>query len=757
MKTIQRGIFSGLFSFICFCSFAVTKTWIGPAIGNWNTGTNWMPAGVPAPGDDVIFNTSASVSIDVASPVDLNSIHFISNCVVVFECNSTKNFRLASTSLLNPALLIEAGSVFTFDATNIAGTNNSTLDLTTSPPPGAVGQIDGILNISCSGGVANGPKLDTYNSLTNYGVVTINSGGRIRILPDADNTESSLIPVPTIIMANGSVYENLKNGGSFPEGNWAPNSLARALSAGTVGPSFNGLSYGNLEWNCPAQTAISFLNADVSFNNVDFINTNNGAFRVKTGASAGVNTMTINGNLTVSSLSVLETTGNSVTGVNGGRIHLKGNLLNQGMITEGGPPGTVNELELNGTINQTITNNFGGILSGDELLFIMNNPAGATLLSPLTLPYNLTLTNGIITTSAVNPLTMINNAVVTGAGGSVTSFIQGPMKKIGDDDFTFPVGEGGIYAPIGISGGINANVADIFTAQYFRQSPQVTFGTVYDGSFDHISYVEYWTLTRDAGVATKLVSLKVNDVSFATQESTLRVVRHNGAMWINADQFAFVPGLPVPPYITGTITGIEVTNFGPFTLASTVAAPINPLPVFFTSFMAQKNNNDALLNWKLSETPAPTISFDIERSADGRNFKKTGTVNAANTNEYRFTDVDLPAGISWYRIKAKDPSGKIALSEIAAIVNEEKGIYIIRVYPNPVKDIAKLKIAAAKSSVTRLIVTGMNGKIVKRFELFIPKGGSVIALNLCSLPAGIYFIGTPETSARAGYVMIIKQ
>jgi hypothetical protein len=173
--------------------------------------------------------------------------------------------------------------------------------------------------------------------------------------------------------------------------------------------------------------------------------------------------------------------------------------------------------------------------------------------------------------------------------------------------------------------------------------------------------------------------------------------------------------------------------------------------------MAQKNNNDALLNWKLSETPAPTISFDIERSADGRNFKKTGTVNAANTNEYRFTDVDLPAGISWYRIKAKDPSGKIALSEIAAIVNEEKGIYIIRVYPNPVKDIAKLKIAAAKSSVTRLIVTGMNGKIVKRFELFIPEGGSVIALNLCSLPAGIYFIGTPETSARAGYVMIIKQ
>ncbi len=82
----------------------------------------------------------------------------------------------------------------------------------------------------------------------------------------------------------------------------------------------------------------------------------------------------------------------------------------------------------------------------------MNNPAGATLLHHLTLPDSLALTNGILTTKADSLLTMVDDAKYS--GGSINSFINGPMKKIGNDDFIFPVGTstgaGGIYAPIGI-------------------------------------------------------------------------------------------------------------------------------------------------------------------------------------------------------------------------------------------------------------------------------------------------------------------
>ena len=84
-------------------------------------------------------------------------------------------------------------------------------------------------------------------------------------------------------------------------------------------------------------------------------------------------------------------------------------------------------------------------------------------------------------------------------GGSITSFIDGPMKKIGNTNFTFPVGTGGIYAPIGITNGTGELATDEFTAQYVRANPQNVYGNSYflGSGIDHISYAEYWTLERD--------------------------------------------------------------------------------------------------------------------------------------------------------------------------------------------------------------------------------------------------------------------
>ncbi|MBK7289817.1 MAG: hypothetical protein IPI78_05995 [Chitinophagaceae bacterium] len=167
------------------------------------------------------------------------------------------------------------------------------------------------------------------------------------------------------------------------------------------------------------------MNKDISFNNVTFISNINSAFRVRTGASVGVSTMTINGDLTLSSTSTVELTGNTVTSGNGGRINLKGNLINAGTITTTGAAGTINDFEINGTTNQSLSNT--GTFSGTRLLLIMNNAAGATLNTPLTLPYNLTL-QVEKTTTAPNLLTMIAGSSYT--GGSITSFIDGPMKKL---------------------------------------------------------------------------------------------------------------------------------------------------------------------------------------------------------------------------------------------------------------------------------------------------------------------------------------
>jgi len=48
------------------------------------------------------------------------------------------------------------------------------------------------------------------------------------------------------------------------------------------------------------------------------------------------------------------------------------------------------------------------------------------------------------------------------SGGSSTSYINGNCRKTGNEDFTFPVGNNGEYAPIGISA--PANATDAFRA-----------------------------------------------------------------------------------------------------------------------------------------------------------------------------------------------------------------------------------------------------------------------------------------------------
>jgi hypothetical protein len=46
-----------------------TKTWSGPANGTWNTPGNWTPNGVPASGDNVIFNGSSTPNLNVNATV----------------------------------------------------------------------------------------------------------------------------------------------------------------------------------------------------------------------------------------------------------------------------------------------------------------------------------------------------------------------------------------------------------------------------------------------------------------------------------------------------------------------------------------------------------------------------------------------------------------------------------------------------------------------------------------------------------------
>ncbi|MFI5128670.1 MAG: T9SS type A sorting domain-containing protein [Chitinophagales bacterium] len=764
---MKRLLFVSLTLIFSLIANSAIKTWIGISGTAWGTPGNWAPAGVPVGGDDVIINTSVIIIIDVITPIALNSIAINGTSNVSFDCAATRNFRLSSTSTIVPGLYVNAGATLTLNALN-AGINNSSFDLTYGV--GVIGSIYGTLIFSCTGGATNGPKLITTRSPVdpaNYGILTVYSGGIIRIMPDADNTDASLSPVPTLIMLNGSTYENLKNGGSFPVGTWEQNSLARAVSPGANVPIFNGTSYGNLEWDCQFQTAIAFLNENVSFNNVNFITTNSARFSVKTGASGGNWTMTINGNLDIASGSFLELVGSTAPSGSSGKIILKGHLTMTGgtLITNGGP-GTTSQFELQGSSNQNIT--IGGTLSGVKLEFVMNG-VSATLLSLLWLPGDgsapgddLQLVNGKIITTAANILRLNDNATVS--GGSTNSFVSGPMQKRGDDNFIFPVGKGSIYAPIGMINVANQMPSDQFTAEYLRANPQSVHGQTYQAPIDHISYVEYWTLNRNVGsTATKRISLAVNYTSFCYDISRTYVSRYDGTQW-TFEGSTNVPGPTSPPYVTGTITSVNtILSFSPvpnaFTLSTDLPFAANPLPIHLISFDASKlSNTESSINWKLAGCCSPAAKFEIQRADANKNFRTIGeTAGSATNTLYGYTDIDLRNGINYYRLKMTDADGTISYSRTVAIMNGINGLVLTSLIPTIVTNSAALTIASSHQQKLNIVIVDMQGKLVQKSNHNLVTGNTTIEISLSRLSAGVYQLTGISAEGKTNTVRFLKQ
>ena len=752
---MKRFLFSIIFTTLYFFSGATVITWIGISGGNWNTASNWFPASVPTSTDDVVFSTSVIVEMDIlsASTYTINSLLITGSSNVTLQrteaAGGIRVLQVASTSAVTKGLQINNGSTLIIDAVNGSGTLNYQLALTGGTD--VTGEISGNLYFIGNGLGTGDAQLNLYQDPTNYASLTVKNLGVIKYFTNTGNTSPTTGSYLT--MESGSEYEIAKNGGSFPPGSWNPGSLAKVTGTTNAGPTFHGTTYGNLEWNATSQTAAAVIGKDITFNNVDIVNTGLGLLRVKGGTGTTTFTMTVNGSLVVSVGTILETSGISTTSGNPGIISVKGNITNNGIIRENSSVPN-NEFQLTGTSAQTISGT--GSWSGDGLTFVMNNSAGAILNSPLSLPYNLSLTSGKIATTSINLLTMIDNATYT--GGSTSSFIDGPMKKIGDDNFSFPVGKGSIFAPIGITNVSGQLATDEYTAEYIRSNPQSVHGTNYQGVIDHISYVEYWSLNRNLGSGTKDVTLQVTQYSFATSLSTLFVVSFDSPQWVTHGLQSFTTGTPSPPYVTGTITSFGTSLDGDFTIATSDPFAVNPLPIKLLSFNAVKiNNRLSRLNWELAVCCSSAARFEVQKSTDGRNYSTFTTLTGRETNRfYVSTDNNLGKGITYYRLKMVDVGNVITYSKTIAIVNDSNEILITSLAPNPVHSNAMITVSTAKATSVDFKVFDMSGNMVKQWQSNMAEGNNTITINVDGLAAGLYHILAGSNGAKA-FSRFIKQ
>ena len=406
-----------------------------------------------------------------------------------------------------------------------------------------------------------------------------------------------------------------------------------------------------------------------------------------------------------------------------------------------------------------------GLPSGLSAVLKINNTSGiatsgVTLSQATSITGSLNLTAGKLTTTATNLPTLDYSATAV-LNASSTSFISGPVKKIGTNDFTFPVGVGSIYSPIGILN-VSGTTAptDAFTAEYLRINPQSLYGFIYAFGIDHISFVEHWKLTKNSGDVslTKNVMLTVTAESFCKVLSTTFVSHLNGTLWSN-EPSTWILTSTVPPFQLGNVTTIGgINTFSPFTLATSDPFAINPLPIKLLTFNAAKINSSlSNLTWELAYCCSSTAKFDVEKSTDGRNFLHIASISGSETNRfYTFNDSRLSKGVTYYRLKMIDVDGKISYSKVVAIISESKGLLITSIAPNPVGDNSSVSISTAKDVSVNFTIYDMMGRPVKQWQSNIAEGSNTISINTKELSTGIYHLAAATADAKT-VMRFVKQ
>lgn len=663
------------------------KRWTGAAgTTSWFDATNWEGNTLPATSDDVVLDhryvaTKYTVSLSSGTSVPQSAV----------TINSLRIRPFAGDSIL---FLIPAS-------------NTSSLNTNNSP-------ATGVLALSLTRAAAG----DTALFIATKGAFINRSGAT------SGNTVDPSGSSPTVFLLNGGSYYHRTASGSAV--------LVDNLS-GTAGTET-----GNFFFRIPGS---SYAVAGTARTYGNLILQRGSASSYLT---SGAGTFTINGTLTIES-----NTNFTVTLT--GNLILKGNLANNGNFrydpASGGSTGR--RLVLQGTAPQLIMGTAlgdpvasGGSYLGPDAQLEINNPAGVTLQTPVTLSNTLVLTNGLLTTTATNILTLAPAATV--ASGSSSSFLNGPVARAIPSianaagvytSYTFPVGKGTSYRPIILN--INTqNNAITYRAEQFEGDP----GQNVTGSdLVRVSKVRSFTITPLSGgvvtqpsgfVGTTTLAAGTNDGITDPTTATLVVAKRADASqpWTNIGRSA-----TTSTAAGSTLTSAPFSSFSDFVLASTNPdATNNPLPVTLISFGATRQATGAVQVIWVTASEQRSAYFEVQRSLDGRLFTTIDKVEASGTttqlNSYFDLDKTAPPTKLYYRLRQVDTDGTATYSPIVTLAGAEATLTL---YPNPTHDYLTVPSAA--------------GQLVQVFDLagHLMQTATISAagqLSVSALPAGTYLL-----------------
>jgi G8 domain len=412
----------------------------------------------------------------------------------------------------------------------------------------------------------------------------------------------------------------------------------------------------------------------------------------------------------------------------------------------------------------TATNNVN-ILSGQNITLDVN-PSAATITvnqgGTLTVNADRTLSCKLIVYGTLNitggSLTLGNNDVflsrnATLVGSSSTRFFitngTGVVTKMigGGTSFEFPLSANGTtYNGLVVS--LNAgDVEEVFSVRVGTAVNPTTSSSA--------SCVQRtWQINEmkaggnNANLTFKWVAADHGGTFNAATAAF--AFRHNGTSYVAAANLT-TPSLAGGIYSASTTAA--VSSFSPWIVTS-----LSVLPIKFEYFTGRRQNVDHQLSWKLNcETGSEY--FEVERSNDGVNFKKIGTVAITNDCSTAFDFVDKAAltGKNYYRLKLINANGSASFSNVILLLNQKEGYELVGLFPNIVKANAQLNISAANKTKIDVLLLDAQGRLVQQSNQYLVSGLNQIDMNFTMLVSGNYFLKVIAENGAEQTIRFIKE
>ena len=226
------------------------------------------------------------------------------------------------------------------------------------------------------------------------------------------------------------------------------------------------------------------------------------------------------------------------------------------------------------------------------------------------------------------------------------------------------------------------------------------------------------------------------------------------------DFFATISGINIPGQTnfqvtisltiggsTGTTNNVIITDYRNNAIQKVNGA----LPVNFTGINARLVNGSVNLNWTV-DAEEHVLGYEVEKSNDGRNFAKLGTVAANKQMQYSFVDATF-SGTAYYRVKSVDVDGKFKYTSVVSMKGGKSGV-VVKAFPTITRGAITVQHDAAVKG-SSISIASQEGRIVKSV---LPGNGAIQTnVDLSSLQAGIYLVRYNDGLGNVETLKVVKQ